>query len=1319
MLQFDGLETSTTASRTVENRRQPHVGLAVVPRSAPLVTVIVRSMDRAMLRDALDSIATQTYANVEVVVVNAKGEQHSDLGDACGRFRLRLVQRSTALTRSEAANFGMAQARGQYLIFLDDDDIFLPNHLEKLSRALTQGSTRACYTGVQLIGEAGQTLLVLDEPWNIDRLRGANFLPIHAVLFERSLLDSGCRFREDLECLEDWEFWLQIAALTPFEHVPQVSAVYRMDLGTSGLSAEADAEKHIANRARIFEAWQPRFTAREWVRSIHWFENARSHFYQIALDRFHENQQLEVRLAASNESIADMRLQLDAAEAHAVTMRASMDRLNRQKGAAKELAANHAAHAESLHAAVQQLIGSTSWRVTGPLRFVSRIARGEHEQALHSVRRRLVALATRIGVQLPVAWRGAALPTVAPGVEMQTDNAAQYCLAPADSSRSQMVDMACVAPVDNTPDGRIAVHAHIFYADTAAEFADFLGRMPFAFDLFVSVPSEDIRMTCEALLSRLPKVLQLKTAVVPNRGRDVAPMFCTFGEDLRNYDYLAHIHSKKSLYNDGATLGWREYLLEQLLGSPLHIRKIFALLSEQTGIGLVYPQNYSKLPYWANTWLSNKPMARVWCQRLGIDDMPHGYFDYPAGSMFWARKEALKPLFDAGLTLQDFPVETGQQDATLAHCLERLFALTANRSGFTTAIVRDTVSPRSSAWGFEQYLGQTGDGVRAVIANEDIKVVVFDIFDTLLLRPLLNPESTKAIVAQKAGPEIGKTYLRFRAEAEGSARQQAGRDVGLDAIFAEFAALSGLPDDAVRRLHQLEEGVERALVAARPEVAEMLQFALSQGKRVVLASDMYLPLPVLESMLATHGICGWHALYLSSDIGLRKDTGDLYRHLLAKEQVTPDQILMIGDNEHSDVQIPNDLGMKVWHVMRPVDMAQSAARMGPLVRQALTSNDLNEELALGLLLRANLAPVFYQQFSSRDLVPPNYQALGYTVLGPLVLSFAQWLTQQATADGMQRLYFLSREGEFLKKVYDIWAPHAGAAPPSEYLVLSRRAVTVPMINTIEEVEAIARTRYFENHASAFVRERYGLILTEEEWSALERQGLLDADRQVEVTDEQIDHIKPLLAALLPRILAQAQTEMPCVMAYLDGMGLNRGEKFAVVDVGYSATIQGRLNQLLGSKAHGYYMMTDARAQPVADRFDVTVQGCFGQYVKFTDDATALLRQSFDLEKLLSSDEAQIIRYHVLPSGAVAPEVRVLSRDEVRCQPIRAEIRAGALQFMADAIATRTQLLEDFVVPTALGRQLYEILVKQPSEREVALLREVVLDDYYCGRDLVN
>ena len=72
-------------------------------------------------------------------------------------------------------------------------------------------------------------------------------------------------------------------------------------------------------------------------------------------------------------------------------------------------------------------------------------------------------------------------------------------------------------------------------------------------------------------------------------------------------------------------------------------------------------------------------------------------------------------------------------------------------------------------------MGQTDAHVRALVSDAALEVVAFDIFDTLLVRPLLNPESTKAIIAQKAGEDVGKTYLRFWAQSEGLARQRRRR----------------------------------------------------------------------------------------------------------------------------------------------------------------------------------------------------------------------------------------------------------------------------------------------------------------------------------------------------------------------------------------------------------------------------------------------------------------------------------------------------------------------------------------------------------------
>ena len=107
-------------------------------------------------------------------------------------------------------------------------------------------------------------------------------------------------------------------------------------------------------------------------------------------------------------------------------------------------------------------------------------------------------------------------------------------------------------------------------------------------------------------------------------------------------------------------------------------------------------------------------------------------------------------------------------------------------------------------------------------------------------------ENIKNIVAQQAGGEAGKLYLELRAVAETHARQKAGRDIGLDAIFAELAILSGLSPRDINQLRSHEETVELEIVTPRPEIINLLNLAITLGKRVILASDMYLPKPVIE-----------------------------------------------------------------------------------------------------------------------------------------------------------------------------------------------------------------------------------------------------------------------------------------------------------------------------------------------------------------------------------------------------------------------------------------------------------------------------------------
>ena len=879
-----------------------------------------------------------------------------------------------------------------------------------------------------------------------------------------------------------------------------------------------------------------------------------------------------------------------------------------------------------------------------------------------------------------------------------------------------LIDIRDTPPLNEDFQQRIAVHAHVYYPDLVPELVEYLQHIPYKFDLFISTPHREAQVACERAFTGLPHAQHVVVRLVANRGRDMAPMVCVFNRDLAEYDIVAHIHTKKSLYTRGRMAGWRGYLLSQLIGSEDRVRRIFALFKNNPEIGIVYPQNFHRFPYWGNTWLSNREQGRDWCRRLGLKDMPDGYFDYPAGSMFWARAAAVRGLLEAGAALEDFPEEAGQTDGTLAHCLERLLALAARQAGFEVAILRDTEHPSWSKWRFDHYLVRNRAQVEAMLAANDVKVVAFDIFDTLFVRPLLHPETTKEIVARRAG--FSGDFISLRASAESMARTRHVRDVGLDEIYAEFAVLTGLPDATLKRLRGLEEEVERGALMPRPDGIALFRQALAAGKRVVLISDMFLPRSLIESVLAANGIEGYGALYLSNDVGVRKDSGALYRLIFDREGIAPDALLMVGDNEHADLQVPMDHGIRTCHLLRPVELARAVPRFARVLERVRREGALDEQIALGLVAQRFFKPLFYDRFDASGLIRGGAEGIGYAIVGPITVGFVQWLAARAKTDGIGRLYFLSREGQILKQVYDRVAMQTPRAVPSDYLVLSRRTVTVAMIESFDDICTIALVPYSPNDLQMFLWHRFGVHLDAGDLAELDRRGLWPAGKPVEV-ENGIRHLLPVLEALSERILARARAERPALQAYLDQMGLNGGTGAAVVDVGYSATIQQRLCELLGKGVNGYYLLTSAKTQGVCDRHAVFAEGYYGHRVAGGKGATPLWRHSFVLEMLLSSNDAQVACYELAGERPVVPVFQALSEAERGAQALRADIRRGVMAYVDDALAIRRNVYPEFAGTRGFPTWLFEEFIEHMSDQERETIAALVLDDHYYGRDIVR
>lgn len=866
---------------------------------------------------------------------------------------------------------------------------------------------------------------------------------------------------------------------------------------------------------------------------------------------------------------------------------------------------------------------------------------------------------------------------------------------------------------------RVAVHAHMYYADLAEEFAEHLSQIPCPFDVYASTSDENSRQAVARAFSTIPNANRVDVRVVPNIGRDIAPFVVEFGRELASYDIVSHIQTKKSLYNNGSTDGWRETILNALFENPARIALYLRTLQTRR-YGIIYPQCFYNLPYMANTWLANSGIARAWAPRFEVAKLPDGYFDFPAGSMFWARTDAIRPLLEAGLQWSDFPPEQGQTDGTLAHCIERMLGVVPTSRHYLHGVIRDIRTPSWSRWRLNQFVDRPLEHIHAAITDRETKVVAFDIFDTLLTRPLLDADYVKTLLHV----EHEKTGLRgfrdARVNSEGVARESKGRDVDIHDIYRHLEGAlngNGIPLTPAREIE-----LETLSVRPRREVVALLEFATRQRKKVVLASDMFLPREAIEAMLERCGVKGWDTLYLSSQIGLRKDSGKLYEHILKQERINPSQMVMIGDNERSDFQIPADMGIRTVHVVKPQNIMRAMPRFAGLIPNADDAS-MADQFLFGAIASENFGAITYPHFSPDDMFGTSARAIGYGLLGPIAVAFSQWLLDQAHENGINRLYFLAREGKFLKTVFDKW--QAGLIKKhgdservigSEYLLISRRAVTVPCIETIEDIFAIAEANDFYGAPMAmFLSERFGTVLDDATWMQCERKGLWSRSKPLTITGGNIDHIRPFLKAIAPHIYREASVERESALGYYNRMGLIADVNCAVVDVGYGATIQRHLIKLLGKKIHGLYMMTDCNGAALGERASVLSKGCFVQAAERLPTASPLFLHSFILEKMLSADDEQVIRY--TPAGDA--QFRANSNYVDVGRKVRQEIQQGALDFAIEAAQFRDEMSGSLHINKAHCEALFVQFVSNMSVREKEILSTLALDDFYCGRGIVT
>ena len=472
--------------------------------------------------------------------------------------------------------------------------------------------------------------------------------------------------------------------------------------------------------------------------------------------------------------------------------------------------------------------------------------------------------------------------------------------------------------------GKIAIQAHIFYLDLLKEMVSYCAKMPYKFDALISIVDESAADKVRSAFEKIPNVEKVIVRVVPNRGRDVAPFLVGFGDILPQYDFVAHIHSKKSLYTGSEQQNWRKYLFKALLGDQSRIRKIFKAFADNKSVGVIYPRPTPNIPYVAFTWLSNLQAGMKLLNRINVPPNKTTYFEFPAGTMFWARTAALKKFFEAKFTFEDFPTERGQNDGTLAHAFERTILLAnqaENMIFYEFEPTNDKYLINLGSKNLWQYHNRTDAEVREIVLNV-AAIISFDVFDTLVMRYVAKPYHVNEIIRLKVEDLLGKSFdfPTLRLKAEEIARQQKNSDVNLDDIYQSFGELTNLDAETCKKIRELEISTELKLILPREKIIGWFKESLKRGKNVWLISDMYMQTPDFERILTKCGIKGYQKLLISSETSLRKDTAAIWDYLAEKNLNTVGKLLHIGDNEMSDFQLACDRNFGGYHVMSAINL---------------------------------------------------------------------------------------------------------------------------------------------------------------------------------------------------------------------------------------------------------------------------------------------------------------------------------------------------------------------------------------------------------------
>ncbi|KQS77619.1 hypothetical protein ASG25_13515 [Rhizobium sp. Leaf384] len=599
-----------------------------------------------------------------------------------------------------------------------------------------------------------------------------------------------------------------------------------------------------------------------------------------------------------------------------------------------------------------------------------------------------------------------------------------------------------------------------------------------------------------------------------------------------------------------------------------------------------------------------------------------------------------------------------------------------------------------------------------LLKTQSPQLVSFDLFDTLVIRGFEAPADLYRLLELEVDRRRLEPIFDFAAKrlaAELAARTEAqGEEISLQDIYDQFALALGVPASSLAPYLEAEIEIEVRACRVRPIGQRMFQAAKAANIPVIVTSDMYLPRHCIDSILDRTGYDP-DQIYLSSEIGMTKKSGSLFDYIAAERSISPVRMVHVGDNINTDVRPAESRKITAFHVPKSSDYISKHPQLLAAFGRRVPMTGLGRSVTAGAIAHKLFDDPKKATFESVSRGDP--WLLGYTVVGPLVAAMATWIRRSSIEMELETLHFLSREGKILKDAFDRVASVAPTRAKSNYLFGSRRAIRVAQLSSFEDIIELAN-QTIDNTASlsSLLTGRFGLESSAITSDDLAETGYKNLQAVIGRSAAEKAKLRQLLKRLEPKILSIAHSEGTIYREYLKASGLYSDERFAVVDVGWHANMQGSLGQMLGKPITGLYFAS-LEASTRWKRAGHTIRAFMGEDVIATD-RDPILSNRLMLENILCDVTPTIERVRQSSSGSFEP-VYVGETSPDRLKLIGA-IQRGALSFVDDICRTLGPNIAEVNFGPDIATALMADFLSSPSADDAALFLGAQLEDAFSG-----